>query len=247
MKRILKTIAGTFLVFFLSIASIKAQEVYHDSTALLILDQMGLFIGELNSLRFKTTTSTDVVYSENYLIKEFQTTELLFKGPNKFLVRTNSPDKDEVFLYDGKQVAFYSFREKSYSVADAPPTILETLDWMYESLGIEVTVADFLYPDFTQELLESMDYLEFLGRVEIEGEKMFHIGGSNSEMTFQFWIRHDVGFTPAKIVLTYLDKPYARQVEVDFGKWEINPSFPDAAFDFVIPPGARQITWALKN
>jgi hypothetical protein len=242
-----KFLISVCFAFSLLAPKVRAQEVYHDSTALLILDHMGSFVGELNSVRFKSTTATDVAFSQNYLIKEFETSELIFMGPNKFKVKKKGTDKDEVFVYDGNQVSYYSFRDKNYAIADAPPTILETLDWMYESLGIELSLADFLYPDFTQKMIESMDYLEFLGRVEIGDENLFHVGGSNSEMTVQLWIRQDVGFTPAKIVLTYLDAPYARQVQVDFGNWEINPSIPDAAFDFSIPPGSRQITWASKN
>lgn len=247
MIKLKRIIFGVFLSLFIHEVKAQSEEVYHDSTALLILDQMGSFIGELNSLRFKTSTSTDVAFSQNYMIKEFETAELIFTGPNKFIVKKKGSEKDEIFVYNGSQVSYYSYDDKTYAIADAPPTILETVDWMYESLGIELTIVDFLYPDFTQKLLESLEYIEFMGRVQLNGKEVLHIGGANSEMTVQFWIGQELGFTPVKIVLTYFGEPYAKQIEVDFEGWEVNPTYPDSLFEFFVPPGARQIIWAQKN
>ena len=227
--------------------AIQAQEIYHDSVALAILDKMSQTIGELNSLRFKTHTSQDVAFSKDYYIKEFRSGEYIFQGADRLLAKTTQNSKDQYYLYDGSQIVNYSLDDNNYVAADAPPTTLEMLDWISDDFGIQLVVADFLYPDFTTNLMGSMDYIEFLGKTEVNGEKLLHVGGSNASMTFQIWVTQDLLMRPKRIIITYFGEPYSRQMEVIFEEWEINQVYPPSIFEFMPPPNSKQIIWTKKN
>lgn len=236
-----------FALAFWPIFLAHAQEIYHDSTALAILDKMSQTIGEIKSLKFKTRTAQDVAFAQDYLIKDFSTAEYIFQGSDHLLAKISHNGNEKFYLYDGAQMVYYSLNENLYAVADAPPTTLEMLNLISNDFGIELVIADFLYPDFTAELIENMDYLEFLGRTEIEGEKYFHIGGANESMTFQIWVTEDFVMRPNRVVITYLGEPYARQLEVTFDDWQINQSYPESIFGFMPPPNSKQIGWIKKN
>lgn len=226
---------------------VQAQEGKIDTTALMILDKMSSVFGDLKSVGFTTTISKDVAYADDFYIKEFTTSKVRITGPDKFSVHVKGENRDDLFAYDGKQVVYYSFKNNIYTVADAPDNLIETVDWLYTDFNIELTTADVLYPSFAADLAGNMDYLEFLGVTHIDGERVYHIGGANEEMTVQLWISDDAYYLPKKTLITYLDGQYAHQFETDFSSWELNQEFPPSIFEFLPPPGANQITWMKKD
>lgn len=235
------------LGLFLSAMIAQAQESKMDTTALMILDKMSSVFGELKSVGFTSKISKDVAFADDFFIKEFTTSKVRITGPNKFSVHASGEDKDDLYAYNGGQVAYYSFKNNIYTVADAPDNLIETIDWLYTDFNIELTNADVLYPSFSSDLVENMDYIEFLGVTHIDGERVYHIGGANADMTVQLWISDDAYYLPRKTLITYLDGVYAHQFETDFSNWELNQEYPETIFEFLPPPGAKQITWMKKD
>ncbi len=235
------------LLLFVPLFTVKAQEKSIDTTAVLILDRMSSVFGEMKSLGFTSTVSKDVVYAENFFIKVFSSSDVKIKGPNKFSSRLHGENKEDLYSYNGNQVIYYSYLNNIYTVADAPNNLIETIDWLYEDFGIEFTTADFLYPNFSQDFVNQMDNVEFLGIAQINGKRAFHVAGSNNEMTVQIWVSDDSFFLPMKTIITYFDGPYANQYQTDFSNWEINQEYPDSIFEFLPPPSAKQITWMSQN
>lgn len=235
------------LLLVLPLASVQAQEKSIDTTAVLILDRMSSIFGEMKTLGFTSKVSKDVVYAENFFIKVFSSSDVKIKGPNKFSSRLHGENKEDLYSYNGEQVIYYSFKNNIYTVADAPDNLIETIDWLYNDFGVELTTADFLYPSFSQDFVNEMDYVQFLGIAQVEGKRAFHIAGSNDLMTVQIWISEDAYFLPIKTVITYFDGPYSNQYQTDFINWEINQDYPDTIFEFLPPPSAKQITWMSEN
>ncbi|NVK50109.1 MAG: DUF2092 domain-containing protein [Cyclobacteriaceae bacterium] len=226
---------------------VKGQDVYHDSTALVILDKVAEYVGELNSLKFQAKIEEDVAFSEAFLIKEFRTAEITFQGSSQMAAKITQQGKDNFYFYNGKQLVYFNLEGNYFAAGDAPDNTLDMLDWLNESFGVHLVLADFLYPNFTSNLMESMDYLEFLGTTTVDGQKTFHIGGANQDLTFQIWISQDFQPRPLKALLTYLGEPYARQIEVTFDNWEINQEYPNSMFEFLPGPNSKQIIWTKKN
>ncbi|GMQ29479.1 DUF2092 domain-containing protein [Algoriphagus confluentis] len=240
-----KTVLLTFGI--LCSLTLRGQEIQHDSTALHLLDKVAEYFGEINSIKFSTRTAEDVGLADNFLIKEFKTSEFIMQGPNKLAGKVHRHGSDHFYRYNGSQLVYYSMEGNFYTAADAPSTTLEMLDWLDEDFGVKLVLADFFYPDFTQNLMESMDYIAFLGNTTLDGKQVFHIGTANESMTVQLWINQDLELRPVKVILTYLGDPYARQMEVDFESWEVNQTYPDSVFEFLPPPNSKQITWTKKD
>ncbi len=95
----------------------EAQEVNIDSTAMMILDKMSGLFGELKSVGFTSEVSKDVVYSEDFFIKEFGSSKVRFLGPNKFSVRITGEKKDDLYSYNGSQVPVQFDGKNAYEIA----------------------------------------------------------------------------------------------------------------------------------
>jgi len=230
----------SFLGLFLA-SGMMAQENKFDPAAIMILDRMSDVIGDMTSCSFKTSVAHDVADPDFGMVKQFVQSEVYLVGPDKMLVNYWGPHGHRQCWYDGKQFAIYDFEEKNYGMVPAPNNIIATIDSIHEHFGFDFPAADFLYPAFTDDLLESCDRIAFNGRAEINGHECFQVIAKNATTTSQIWISNDAFNLPVRYVITYDSKPGHPQYDCTFTDWQVNPDLPNAMFNFVPPPGTHEV------
>jgi len=224
------------LFFFNGMAQAKKQ----DSVAILIIDRMSDVIGDLQSCSFHLNTSQDIADTVG-IIKKFAAYDVYMGGPDKMLVNAHGWHGHRQFMYNGTDLAYYSFDENNYGILPVPDNIIAMIDSVHEMYDIDFPAADFFYPAFTDDLLEEADSVLYLGIDVIEGKEYFHIQAISKERTYQFWIDNNAYNLPAKFVITDRTKPGNPQYAASFSDWKINPDLPDAMFDFQPPPAAAKV------
>ena len=150
-------------------------------------------------------------------------------------------------MYNGEQLAYYSFDENNYGILPAPNSIIKMIDSLNNHYDIEFPAADFFYPAFTDDLLQNSDSLRFLGMEKIGSKEYFHIISFSKAMDIQFWINNDAYNLPARFSIVYKNKEGNPQYLAMFSEWQINPNLPAAMFDFLPPPGATQVRMMSKS
>ncbi len=237
------------LIFSASLLSIcsNAQPAKYESSASIILDRMSDFIGDLQSCSFKLNVEIDNHNDDKIMVKDIGADEVFMVGPDKMLVNTNGLKGHRSYFYNGNQLAYYSHDENNYGIIDAPATIMETITEVNANYGLEFPAADFFYPSFTDDLIESSQQIKYLGKSNIGGKECFHLISIGSVVDAQFWISNDAYNLPMKFVLVYKTEKDSPQYEATFSDWQINPTLPDAMFNFVPPPGANEIRIVSKN
>lgn len=230
-----------YSVCFFSCFSMNAQTKQQDSLAILIIDRMTDVIGDLESCSFKLLALNDVADTTLGLVKQFSDYEVYMSGPDKMVVNAHGIKGHRQYLYNGRELAYYSYDENNYGRLRVPGTTIQMIDSVYANYGIEFPAADFFYPSFTDDLLENADTLKFLGIEQIDGKEFFHVAAIGKEMNFQVWINNDVYNLPAKFAITYKHLPGSPQYIASFSDWQLNPVVPSAMFDFLPPPGAAQV------
>lgn len=224
-----------------------AQEVKDiDSTAIFILDKMGEVIGDLESVSFNLSNSTDKLDIDNNLVKHYSTSEISFSGPDKLHARTDGTRGKSAFYYDGAYMSYYNFDENNYVTLEAPDSTLGMIDEMNLNYGFKFPAADFFYPSFTDDMIEQFNSIKFLGSKTIDGEECYHIMATNKDLNVQLWISNKTYLLPKHFVLVYKDKSNL-QYESTFSNWSLNPNIPRAVFDFMPPPNARLISILKKS
>jgi hypothetical protein len=224
-----------------------AQPAKCDSVAVLLMDRMSDFIGELQSCNYKLNVEEDYYNDDNFMVKKFSEDEVYMVGPDKMLVSINGNKGHRSYLYNGTQLAYYSHDENNYGIIETPDNIVETIDKVNADYDIEFPAADFFYPAFTDDLIESSQQIKYLGKSQVNGKECFHLLAIGAEFDFQFWISNDGYNLPMKFVYVYKNKKGAPQYQGTFSDWKINPTVPDAMFNFLPPPGAKQIRIVSKS
>jgi hypothetical protein len=230
------------LVFILMAASLAtwAQTPRVDTVAVMILNRMADVIGQLNSCTFTLNTSVDVADPDYGIVKQFNEDEVILVGPDKMLIHAYGDKGHRGFWYNGCQLVFYSFDENNYAIVDVPPTIIETIDTVNKTYGIDFPAADIFYPTFTDDILANFDNLVFLGKKVLDDQECFYVLASNNNMSVQFWIANDAYNLPMKFIITYKNDGN-KQYEATFSNWQLNPEIPEAVFEFLPPPAAAKI------
>ena len=234
-----KLLIGSIIVLFA--IGTNAQATKYDPTAVLILDRMSDVIGALHSCSYKTNASHDEFVPEYGIIKQFVNSEVHMVGPDKMVVNFWGPSGHRQCWYNGNQFAFYNYDENNYGMVDAPATIIATIDSIHQYYNVDFPAADFFYPAFTDDLIESSDKVVYLGTTNLNGKECFHIAAMSKVTNTQIWISNDAYVLPVKYVIDYYTIADSPQYETTFSDWQINPEIPDVVFDFLPAPGATKV------
>lgn len=236
------------LSIFISLFSLSAfaQPAAYDSVAGIILDRMTNFIGELQSVSFKLDVAIDKSNDDNSIIKVFGHDEVYMVGPDKMMVNAFGVKGHRSFFYNGTQLAYYSHDENNFGIIDAQPTIMGTIDSAHANYDFEFPAADFFYPSFTDDLIQTNEQINYIGKTTVNGKECFQIMAIGKELNVQFLISNDAFNLPVKMVIYYKNKKGCPQYEASFSDWQINPVLPEAMFEFSPPPGAAEVVIVSK-
>jgi hypothetical protein len=238
-------------VIFLS-AGLRAQQSATrarriDTVAVAILDRMSAIIGDLGSCSFTVRSNYDISSKELGLIKHSDEEHVYLHGPNKLMMRSDGDQGSHELYFDGTKLSYYSVDRNQYGQIDAALSLVEMIDTVNKSYGIEFPAADFLYPSFVDDVLGDSKELVYLGLTKVDGKDCYHIAGKGPDKTFQFWISDDAFSLPVKMVIVYTDKEMNPQYEATLSDWQVNPNLPDAIFEFTAPHKARKIKMMLLS
>lgn len=217
-----------------------------DSVAVRLLDKMSSVIGELNSVSYTLSTSTDELNDIFENERHFGVHEVIMVGPDKMTTHSRGDKGNRATWYNGRYLSFYSFDENNYVTLEAPDNIISMIDSMHTTFDFKFPAADLFYPTLTDDILTYFNHVMYLGLKVVDGEECFHIMASSKTMTFQLWISNDALFLPKKYLFVNKEKSY-EQHEGTFTNWTINTSYPEGIFNFVPPENAKLISILAKS
>jgi hypothetical protein len=218
-----------------------APAIRIDTVAVSILDRMSAMIGSLNSASVTVKSNYDITSHYLGLVKHSDEQKVFLKGADKLLIRSDGDKGSRSYVYNGKTFDYYSMDRNQFGEVQAPASTIEMIDTINKMYGVDFPVADFFYPTFVDDILAASKTLIYLGTTDVDGKECFHIAGAAGDKTFQFWISNDAFTLPVKMVIIYTEKEMNPQYEAVLTDWQLNPSLPDALFEFNAPPNARKI------
>ncbi|MBF4464690.1 DUF2092 domain-containing protein [Flavobacterium sp. LC2016-12] len=236
-----------FMGFVILTITAKGQTQRIDSTAVFLLHRTSETLQDITSCSFTTVTTYDVFNEHLGLIKHALNEKVTMKFPNKMKVISSGDKGNKGLWYNGKTLNYYSFDNNTYASTTAPGSIIETIDEISKKFGIEFPGADFFYPDFLKDLFSEQGNLVFLGKTIVDGRECFHIAGSDTTKSFQFWIANDDLFLPVKLVIIYTNDKDKPQYEAIYKDWIVNTDYPNSMFEFMTPPKATKVKLAPRE
>ena len=238
---------SSFITLLLVNSGLQAQVSRIDTIAVLILQRMSATLTDLHTCSFTVNTSYDLESDELGLVTHSGEERVYMHKPDKLMVAADGDNGRRAFWYNGKTLSYYAYDKNLYAQIAAPPTILQTVDAVNKTYGVEFPAADFFYPSFVDDILDTAFNLVYLGMTDIEGKPCFHIAGTTADMSFQFWIHNDEFFLPAKLGIVYTDKEGTPQYRSIYSDWKLNPELPMSMFEFNAPPKAGKLKLLPKS
>ena len=212
-----------------------------------LLKGMADYLAGLKSFSVTFRAGYDVVQSTGQKIEFGETRRVALSRPDRLTMEEVASDgKRDRVVFDGRRVSVLDADNDVYAQVPQPGTIDDSLAYFVRDLRMRMPLALLLttrLPDVVARSVTTIDYVE---STEILGVATHHVAGRTDNVDFQFWIRDGKSPLPLRVVITYTHSPGEPQFWANFADWNTSPQFPDAAFEFKPPTGAKQIPFAVQ-
>jgi hypothetical protein len=220
---------------------VRAQAPAVDPAATQILKRMTDYVGNLKQFSVHTQTTFEDVLDSGHRVDYEISADVIIARPNKLRAERKGDVISQVFYYNGKTLTLHNPADKVYATESAPGTIEGVLDFARESLGLTVPVADLVYRNSFELLMQEVGFAKVVGKAVIGGVKCDHAVFSRPGVDFQVWVADGGKPLPCKYVVTDTATPARLSVSTVMGNWNVTPDVTDARFAFAPPKGVKKI------
>ena len=215
-----------------------------DPVAIQALRSMGNYLKTLNTfeLRSKATIETNM---EDTDLKVSLGLENVYRvqRPNAFFIEVRSDRQFRQFFYDGRKFTVSVPRQGFYSAVDAPPTIGDLIDAIYDDYGIVLPLSDIFYWADAGAPTDDVRSAIRVGYAKIGGVDTDQFVFRGDTLDFQLWIARGSRPLPMKIAIINREDPVHPSYSAEL-TWTTNVPFPASTFAFKPPSGASSIQMA---
>ena len=212
-----------------------------DTIAIAIIDKMGEVLGSLEAVSFDLSTVNDETNEAGMLERRFNSHRVFMRGPDRFTIRSHGEKGNRGYWYNGSFMTWYSYDENNYVTLPAQGSIINAIDSVNTTFGIQFPGVDILYPSFADDLIAEFDQIQYVGIKDVGDTECLHLIAENKTLNFQLWIENGAFYLPKKyLIFKKGDAPEAN--EGTFSNWDTNVALPDAIFEFTPPKNATLIS-----
>lgn len=220
------------ILSFLFCVSCTTQKKEYDTRAIESLDAMSEAIGNLTSCSY----TVDIVNNKSESVQFVKQHDVYMRGPNKMYIHSNGFDEMLGYWFNGETLSCFSYTKNEHSSIKAPGTIIDVIDFSHEKFGIDFPASDFFYPELTDDLISQYNSILYVGEVEFDGLTCISILADNDKETLQIWIHKKSNLPRGMLIESKINK--AQSYEAIFSNLKVDPSLPDALFEFTAPLGS---------
>jgi hypothetical protein len=236
-------LALAVFTLFVTVATegIQAQTPAVDPAATQILKKMTDYLGGLEQFSVQTRNNLEDLLESGHRVDFQISADVTIRRPNKLHAERKGDQVDQTFYYDGKTLTLHNPSDRVYATEPAPGTIEEMLDYVRESLGLIVPVADLVYRNAFALLMQEVSMAVVIGKATIKGVRCDHLLFSRPGVDFQVWVADSGPPLPYKYIVTDTGLFSWMSISTVMSNWNTKPSLDDARFTFVPPEDASLI------
>jgi hypothetical protein len=244
---------GFLLVAAMFVAGpVPAQEAPAATTesqreAAAVVKSMAEHLADLESFECTTSNGYETVQPNGQKVEFGETRQISVARPDRLRIEEVASDGvSDLTLFDGKQITMVSAGFNVYAQAPQPPSLEDALVYFVRDLRMRAPLALLLSTHVRTELPALAKDVDYVESTKIRGQDAHHIAGRSDSVDFELWIAEGRNPLPLRIVITYKTAPGQPKFWADISDWETKPKFPDETFKLSLPPGAREIPFAVQ-
>ncbi len=212
-----------------------------EPTADRILREMGEYLRTAREFTFHADISYDEVLETGQKVQYGGRSDVAVRRPDRLHAVHRGDERKRRVIFDGRTFTIYNVDMNLYSVTEVPPEIDAAIDLVFEKYGFTVPIADLIYADPYQTLIENVQSGFVVGRHAVDGTPCHHLAFSQEVIDWQIWIEDGPRPVPRKLVITYKEEPGSPQYTARLSGWDFQPRLSEHYFEFHPPAGADEI------
>jgi hypothetical protein len=212
-----------------------------DKQADRILREMGDYLGNAGEFSFRADVSYDEFSIWDQEIQFGGVAIIALRRPDSLDVAYDGDNRQSRVLFNGETLVFHDLRTNLYAPMEASEGIDNAIDQLFEQSGTSVPIADLLYSNPYETLIEYADFGVVVGQHSIDGISSHHLAFSGEVLDWQIWIETGPRPLPRQLVITYKEDPGAPQYRARLSNWNFKPGLTDHNFDFIPPTDAKEM------
>ena len=170
--------------------------------------------------------------------------DVTMQRPDKLKIVTPGDGPASEFYFDGKVMMAFSPKENLVAVADAPPTIDDTLQYAFHTAEIYFPFSDLLVTDPYAGLANGMQLAFYIGQSSIiDGATTDMVAYASDDVFVQMWIGAQDKL-PRKMRAVYRRDPLQLRHEMLLTGWQLDPALAAGEFATEKAQAATRIKFA---
>jgi hypothetical protein len=170
--------------------------------------------------------------------------EVVMQRPDKLRVLTLGDGPASEFYYDGKVMMAYAPAEDLVAIADAPPTIDETMEVAYHNAAIYFPFDDVVVSDPYKDISDDLRMAFYIGQSNVVGGVATDMVAYDTGGVFvEVWIGVDDKL-PRQLRAIYADDPQKLRHRLELSNWQIDPNVSADFFTSQKATAAKHIKFA---
>jgi hypothetical protein len=170
--------------------------------------------------------------------------EVVMQRPDKLRVITLGDGPASEFYYDGRMMMAYAPAEDLVAIADAPPTIDETMEVAYHNAAIYFPFDDVIVSDPYKDISDDLRMAFYIGQSSV-------VGGTTTDMIaydtggvfVEIWIGAEDKL-PRMLRAIFADDPQKLRHRLELSNWHIDPNVTADFFTSEKATNAKHIKFA---
>lgn len=235
-------IAAIALLIFTGASTLaSAGENQKDPRALEVLNKMAAYSGSIDQFVLKGEVFADARLDAGLIVSNPSEIVIKVDRPGSlFMQGFDGIDTKQIYIHEG-MLTLYNSETNFFARAKVPDSIDEAMQFMIDSLDLEMPLAEVIFANSAIELVSDQDTIMYLtDKSRIAGVDCHHIAVRGEEIDLQLWIEEG-------------DQPTVRKMAMSM-KWEggsprrtalmkmsKKEKLDSKAFEFTPPEGAQEI------
>ena len=198
----------------------------------LVLKAMSDYMKSVKQFSFRGNISFDEVLPSGHKIQYSADVRAAIRRPDRVYAEKEGDEGNRRFWYNGKKATLVDGELRVYATVDDVPGELGALmDHLMEKYDFSPPLADLVYPDLYEALIDNVQFGIYVGLHDVEGIRCHHLAFVEKYIDWQIWVEDGMQMVPRKIVITYKAQLESPQYAVILSDWDMNARFSDILFD----------------
>ncbi len=206
-----------------------------------ILRQMGEYLANAPEFRFRVEITYDQVSFTGQKILFGGRAEVSLQRPNRLHGYYEGDLRHSHGIFADRSFTYYDVAKNLYARMEVPAALDAALDKAFDAVGFSTPLADFLYADPYQTLIENARSGYVVGIHPVDGTPCHHLAFSQESIDWQIWIEDGPRPVPRRLVITQKNDYGAPEYRARFVEWDFQPRLASAHFEFYPPAEAAEM------